>query len=203
MKILSDEEKNAHWNAVLYEGAKGFGIGLVGSFLLVQGVKRRYPLRFSQFNPSIKTAMWIMPTISLAAFFADQGSVKFDETRYRSDYIQQVQDEQIKKWDNLSLSEKLLLKLDENKYKIIITTWAASLYGSWHIINRDKYMTTAQKAVQARVIAQAITVVLLLGTILLSVHESEMKKLEPAEVPEWKKFLEEEQQRKKHAEKQQ
>jgi len=52
-------------------------------------------------------------------------------------------------------------------------------------------MTTAQKLVQARVYAQALTVALLLGTLFLSMREAELKKSEPEPIPEWKKYLEE------------
>lgn len=60
-------------------------------------------------------------------------------------------------------------------------------------------MTLAQKAVQARVYAQAITVVLLLGTLLLSMHERELAAKEPAPVPEWKRYLAEQEAAKKNA----
>lgn len=191
MKILSDEEKNAHWNAVLYEGAKGCAIGAGVAFGLVTYVKRKMPVRYSHMNTSIKTAMWAMPTITVGAFFADEGSLKFDEKVYRSDYLDKQKREAEERYQNLATSDKVFHNLNENKYKIIVGSWAASLYGSWRLVNRDPYMTTAQKLVQARVYAQAITVVLLLSTLFLSMREAEMKKKEPAAIPEWKKYLEE------------
>lgn len=191
MKILEDEERNAHWNTVLIEGAKGTVVGLGLSALLVGAVKRRYPLQYSQFNTSIKAAMWAMPTISVGAFYADEGSVKFDEQMHRLDYLKKLEDEKLQRWQNLSVSDKAFTMVNDNKYKIIIGAWAASLWGLWTIVNRDKYMTTAQKAVQARVYAQAISVALLVGTLLLSMHEKKLKEQQPAPVPEWKRYLEE------------
>lgn len=191
MKILDDEEKNAHWNAVLYEGAKGTLVGLGLSAALVAMVKRRFPVQYGGFNASIKTAMWAMPTISAGAFFADEGSVKFDEQMHRSEYLETIENEKLVKWNKLSTSDKVFHEVNDNKYKIIIGAWGASLWGSWHIVNKDKYMTVAQKAVQARVYAQAVTVLLLLGTVLLSMHEAELAKREPAAVPEWKRYLDE------------
>lgn len=191
MKILSDEERNAHWNAVLYEGAKGTLIGLGVSYGLVSYLKKKHPIRYGQFNTSIKACLWSMPPVSLGAFYADDGSVKFDEQQHRSDYFKEKEKEQLERWDKLSWNDKAFVKVNDNKYKIIIGAWAASLYGSWKLVNRDKYMTGAQKAVQARVYAQAITVVLLLGTILLSMHEKELQKNAPAEIPEWQRVLDE------------
>ncbi|OBA24542.1 hypothetical protein METBIDRAFT_10678 [Metschnikowia bicuspidata var. bicuspidata NRRL YB-4993] len=191
MKILNDEERDSHWQTVLIEGLKGtvVGAGLAG--LMVAGVKRRYPVPYKNFNASIKAAMWAMPTISMAAFYADDGSVKFDEQTHRSDYLEKVEKERLERWETLSTGDKIFTKVNDNKYKIIVGAWAASLWGSWAIVNKDKYMTTAQKAVQARVYAQAITVVLLLGTLLLSMHEKKLADSLPAPVPEWKRYLDE------------
>lgn len=197
MKILDDEEKNAHWNAVLYEGIKGtiVGVGLAAG--LVAYVKKRHPIPYKGFNTSIKTCMWAMPTISMGAFFADEGSVKFDEETHRSEYLQRIEAEKLQRWEKLSPSDKAFHVVNDNKYKLIIGAWGASLWGSWTLVNKDKYMTTAQKAVQARVYAQAITVVLLLGTILLSMREQELAKQNPPPVPEWKRFLDEQESLKK------
>lgn len=197
MKLLDDEERNAHWNAVLYEGAKGLVIGAGVSALLVAGVKRRYPVAYASYNPSVRAAMWAMPTISVSAFFADNGSLKFDEAQYRLEYYKKLDDEKLRRWQSLSTGDKAFTLVNDNKYGIIIGAWGASLWGSWAIVNRDKYMTVAQKAVQARVYAQAITVVLLLGTLLLSMHERTLAEKEPAPVPEWKRYLEEQEMEKK------
>lgn len=197
MKIIDDEEKNAHFKHVLVEGLKGcvVGAGLAG--LLVTTVKRRYPQQYMRYNASVKAAMWCMPTISVGAFFADEGSVKFDENMYRGDFLAKAKKEKEEQWAKLSTSDKIFTVANDNKYKIILSAWAASLWGSWTIVNKDKYMTTSQKAVQARVYAQAITVVLLLGTILLSMHERKLEAARPPPVPEWKRFLEEQQEKKK------
>lgn len=185
--------------AVLVEGAKGTVIGAGLAALLVAGVKRRYPVPYKNFSTSIKAAMWAMPTVSMAAFFADEGSVKFDEQIYRSEYLNKVEKERLDRWNSLSFGDKVFTQVNDNKYKIVVGAWAASLWGSWAIVNKDKYMTTAQKAVQARVYAQAITVVLLLGTLLLSMHERKLAETLPEPVPEWKRYLEEQESHKKEA----
>lgn len=191
MKILSEEEKSAHSKAVLYEGLKGCVVGLGVSYGLIYTVKKKMPLRYKQFNASIKAAMWAMPTITLGAFYADEGSVKFDEETYRSDYLKKIEQEKLLTYSKLSTSDKIFHQLNDKKYQIIVSSWAASLYGSWKLVNRDPYMTTAQKLVQARVYAQALTVALLLGTLFLSMREAEYKKNQPEPIPEWKKYLEE------------
>ncbi|KAI5954127.1 RCF2 [Candida margitis] len=189
MKILSTDEKNAHMNYLLSQGAKGLVYGGVVSAGIYSFFKYRRPARFATFTASVKAAIIVVPTIGISAFWADQGSWEFDKMMHQSEYTQQQMLEEHRKFNSLSTSEKIFTTLGAHKYQIIIAAWAASLYGSWTIINRDKVMTTAQKAVQARVYAQAITVVLLLGTILLSLKEAEINKSKPAPLPHWKQVL--------------
>lgn len=191
MKILDNDEREAHIAHITSEGAKGLFYGSILSAGLYGFMKIRHPVKFRQFNTSIKTAMISMPTIAVGAFYADQGSVEFDRQVHSSDYNNSKMMEEFRQWNNLAMSDKIFHSLNEHKYKIIISTWAASLYGSWVLVNRDKIMTTAQKAVQARMYAQGITIVLLLGTILLAMKEEEIEKAKPKPIPEWQKILQE------------
>ncbi|KAK6202441.1 uncharacterized protein RJT21DRAFT_112397 [Scheffersomyces amazonensis] len=189
MKIISDEEKQAHIAHITSEGIKGLVVGSLVSAGLFTYLKKRQPVRFNSFNTSIKTAIFIMPTVSIGAFFADQGSWEFDKQMHQSEYSDKLILEEYRQWNNLSWSDKAFTSLDKNKYPIIVATWAASLYGSWVVVNRDKIMTGAQKAVQARMYAQGITIILLLGTVLLSMKEKEIEKKRPAPIPEWKRII--------------
>ncbi|KAI3403999.2 RCF2 [Candida oxycetoniae] len=191
MKLLTEEEKREHSEHVLKEGVKGCIVGAVVGVGLLKFFKYKRPVRYASLSSSIKAAIFAMPTISLGAFYADDGSVKFDEQRYQSDYLKRQELQALENYNKLSTSDKILHQLNENKYKIVVSAWAASLYGSWRIVNKDKYMTKAQKIVQARVYAQAITVVLLLGTLLLSMNEEKIKKTQPEPIPSWKKHLQE------------
>lgn len=191
MKIISEEEKNEHKNTVLKEGLKGCLIGAAVGVGIMQFLKFRQPLRYARFNNSVRASLIIMPAITVGAFYADDGSVKFDQEKYRSGYLKQKDEEELKMLERMTTSEKIIHNLNENKYKYVVTAWAGSLYGAWKLVSRDKYMTNTQKLVQARVYAQAITVVLLLGTILLSLRDAELKKKQPAPVPEWRRYLEE------------
>lgn len=191
MKILDEKERDEHFNTVLKEGAKGCLIGAGVAAALVYSVKRRYPAAYANYNASIKAAMWAMPTISLGAFFADDGSWKFDEQMHRSEYIEKVEKEKQERWEKLSTADKIFTSVNDNKYYYVAGGWVFSIWGSWHYINKDKYLSVTQKAVQARVYAQAVTVLLLLGTLLMLMHDQTLKKDMPAPVPEWKKYLEE------------
>ena len=64
---------------------------------------------------------------------------------HQSEYQEAKYLEEYREWNRLSLSDKCFTVLNDNKYKIIISAWAGSLYGSWVLVNRDKIMDTAQK----------------------------------------------------------
>ncbi|EDK41956.1 conserved hypothetical protein [Lodderomyces elongisporus NRRL YB-4239] len=191
MKIVSEEEMKEHGQYILVEGFKGCLVGAAIGVGILQYTKFKRPIRYARMGSSIRAAIFAIPTIGVGAFMADNGSVKFDENRYQLEYLQLKQKEEMENFNKLSTTDKILHQLNENKYKIVVSAWAASLYGSWRIVNRDQYMTRAQKLVQARVYAQAITVVLLLGTILLSMHEEDLKKKQPPPIPNWKRELQE------------
>ncbi|RLV94041.1 Respiratory supercomplex factor 2 mitochondrial [Spathaspora sp. JA1] len=189
MKILTSEEKQAHISHVIAEGSKGLIYGAVLSAGIFTYLKKRHPIKFKKFNPSIKTCIVTMPTIAVGAFWADQGSWEFDQKMHQSDFQEAKLMEEFREWNSLSLSNKIFTVLSNNKYQIIIGAWAASLYGSWVFVNRDKIMSGTQKAVQARMYAQGITVILLLGTILLAMKEEEINKSKPAPIPRWKRII--------------
>ncbi|EGW30895.1 uncharacterized protein SPAPADRAFT_62804 [Spathaspora passalidarum NRRL Y-27907] len=189
MKLLTTEEKEAHTSHVIAEGTKGLVYGALVSAGIFTYLKKRHPIKYARFNPSIKTCIFIMPTISIAAFWADQGSWEFDQKMHQSDYHEAKMMEEYREWNRLSLANKIFTVLSNNKYQIIIGAWAASMYGSWVFVNRDKIMSTTQKAVQARMYAQGITVILLLSTILLAMKEQEIESAKPPPIPRWKRII--------------
>ncbi|CCF58678.1 hypothetical protein KAFR_0F00810 [Kazachstania africana CBS 2517] len=176
MKILTSDEIELQ----KYHTIKGGIVGAVGG-LAVSGLMFRFlPRRYPKFNLktmpwSVKTALFIMPPTVLTVICAEESSNKFDAMMYSSDYRSDRLLEEHKEWAQKSIKEKIISSLSNNKYKIITGIWAASLYASWEIINRDKIMTTTQKAVQARMYAQFITVVLLLASVALSQYESKLQ----------------------------
>lgn len=176
MKILSKEEIQEH-QAYTRKGALlGCAVGLTLSAIGFKVLPKKFP----KFQPStlpwsIRTAFFIAPPTFFTVIAAEEASNKFDNLRYSSEYDQEVQKERDAEWAKLSTLQKSFHWFDNNKYKLITTIWAGSLWGSWHLINRDKIMTTAQKTVQARMYAQFITVVLLLASVGISQLEQNIE----------------------------
>lgn len=192
MKLLTKEEIEAHRSHTLSGGIQGCVAGLAVSALMFKFLPRRYP----SFNParmtwSIKTALFITPPTLLTAICAEEASNNFDATMYSSGSSSKDAIEEHQRWKNLPLKDKLVEGLSNNKYKIITGAWAASLYGAWVLVDRDPIMTTAQKAVQARMYAQFITVALLLASVGLSMYEAKLHpdKKKQGEKRRWEKAL--------------
>ncbi|AMD21460.1 HER181Wp [Eremothecium sinecaudum] len=172
MKILTEEEIKAHHYHTLSGAIKGGVIGLAISGFIFKIV----PLKFPKFNPSrmtpsIKTALFISPPTLFASICAEEASNSFDRVMYGTGNSRELIEEH-QRWSKLSLSDKILESSNKHKYKIIVGAWAAAMYGSWRVVDRDPIMTKTQKIVQARMYAQGLTVLLLLGSVGLSMYES-------------------------------
>ncbi|CAI4052155.1 hypothetical protein SUVZ_14G3370 [Saccharomyces uvarum] len=175
MKILTQDEIEAHSSHTLKGGIEGALAGFAISAVIFKVLPRRYPkFKPSTLTWSIKTALWITPPTVLTAIRAEQASNSFDATMYGSGTSSEDALDEHRRWKGLSTKDKFVEGLSTNKYKIITGAWAASLYGSWVLVNRDHIMTRAQKIVQARMYAQFITVGLLLASVGLSMYENKL-----------------------------
>ncbi|CCD27355.1 Rcf2p NDAI_0K01640 [Naumovozyma dairenensis CBS 421] len=190
MKILSAQEIQEQKYATLRGGLIGAVAGFATSALMFKVLPRKYPkFNISTLPWSVKTAFWISPPTLLTVICAEESSNKYDQLKY-GDSEDVARLKELRKQS--TLSERFMDGLFVNKYKIITVGWAASMYGSWVLVNRDKIMNTAQKAVQARMYAQFITVALLLASVGLSMYEekSHPNKNKMNEKRRWEKALE-------------
>lgn len=200
MKIASKEEVNAYTNAIVMGFLKGAAVGTVTSFILYRSL-RQYSSFYRSLTPTTKTFFALSPPIGFGMTNAEWASLKFDQEQYKFGEASEAKKEIKQEVEKLTTLEKIKLYTVENKYKIIGALWAGSLGGSFWLINRDKYITKAQKIVQARMYAQAITVALLLGSMYLSVNDINVQKVVKDEQDEysWQNIVKEEEQREKAA----
>lgn len=197
MKLLTEEEIDAHFWATTEGGIKGLAAGLLVTGAIFKLGARRNP-KFPKNLPwSIRTALFITPPTVLTTILAEEASNSFDREMYSGDYDSAKKLEEYKKWSSLPISEKLIQATLNNKYKIIVGAWAASMYGSWVFVDRDPIMTKAQKIVQARMYAQTLTVVLLLGGMGLSMWDEKRhpENYSAKDDDDWKRILKEEEAR--------
>jgi len=129
---------------------------------------------------------------------ADRASRNFENAR---DPQRQYRDAASLEQDRLRAEEPALKKLKdwgrENRYPIVTASWVASMGIALGLVSRNKFLTTAQKLVQARVYAQGLTLAVLIATAALEVGDANqgkgrwetVKVLDPND-PEHKKMIE-------------
>ena len=60
----------------------------------------------------------------------------------------------------------------QERYKIVVGSWVASMFAAFAIVNRNKYLTGQQKLVQARVYAQFLTLGVLVASAAFEIADS-------------------------------
>ena len=170
MKIASQEELAQYNRAIAVGGLKGAAVGAVGSAGALYAAKKYYPKIFKGVFP--RTFLVLAP-IAIVGFTAmEWASRKYESQKYG--YVKVEGDKGVVEavdYSKMSFGQRASHFAQRNKYKIIMGGWAASLAGSFWVVNRDKFMSKSQKIVQARMYAQGLTVLMLLGSVALSVNQ--------------------------------
>lgn len=172
MKVLTKEEEAAHYREVLKGGAVGglFGLG-VGAAGLVAATRRYSTVR-------TLTLPFKAFLISSAATFgliinADRYSAAYQRsTNPMYGYRHQAAIDAERYAASKSVPEKFADWGRDNRYSIVFGSWMASMGAAFAIVNRSKYMTAAQKLVQARVYAQGLTVAVLIITAVFEMNDA-------------------------------
>lgn len=186
MKLKGALSIEEYTNALKLGALKGAAVGFAASALGFVVLKRKTGF-FNQAGGYHRVIFYVGPATFCAVVQMERQSRQFEEM--------QVEREQGlvatpaitrtgSTWDRIKEFS------GEHKYQLVTAGWAASMIGSFWAVNRDKIMTKSQKIVQARVYAQTLTVLLLLGTVFLSVTEpKDDKKRALEQSKSWEKDL--------------
>ncbi|WFD35741.1 Replication factor C, subunit RFC4 [Malassezia cuniculi] len=155
--------REAQYNATLTAAAEGFAIGsaatLGAGYLLRQRpLIQRLPL-------AIRTSLVVSGGVMLGVIYADKAGIAFDNMHYDDKGAKVVRRKETlleQEWNQLSTFDKGLTYAKENRFKVVIGSWLASMGISWLYIQTQP-LSTAQKIVQARVWAQGLTVASMIG----------------------------------------
>lgn len=176
MKLLTKEEEDAHYAAVLRGGMLGGAIGLaggaIGNFVLTKrwAFYRTLTVPFRAFFVSSTTTFF-------AIIYADRYSRAFEKERTAAlDYKDTTQRLLAERRAKMTPGEKMLDWGREHRYPIVTCSWLASMGASLAIVSRNKYLNTGQKLVQARMYAQGLTLAVLVATAALEVSDQRNKK---------------------------
>jgi len=164
MKIISKEEEDAHYSVVVRGGLVGGSVGLALGLIGVVGASRRYPAVRSLTLPF--RSFLISSTGTFGAIVtAERYSVNFQRAR---DPMNRYMDSSQRAAEEVRKSEagskKFLDWGRENRYSIVFTSWIAAMGLAMAMVGRNKYLSTSQKIVQARVYAQGLTLAVLIAT---------------------------------------
>lgn len=198
MKILTKEQERQHYNAVLYGGTVGGTVGLVVGFAGVALASRRYHFIRNLTLP-LKAFLVTSSGTFAGIINADTYSRKYEsesnpaDVEYRRREAQKLAEERAGK----TFTERAMDFGRRERYKIVGASWIASMGAAFAIVNRNKFLSGAQKIVQARVYAQFLTLGVLVATAAFEISDSRNAKgryetvryLDPSD-PEHKRYLE-------------
>lgn len=171
MKILTKEEEEAHYAAVvkggLIGGTIGIGVGVGG----VLFASRRYAA-FRGLTIPFRTFLITSAGTFGAIINADRWSMAFQKEQnpmnFYQDETQRVQ--QITR-ENQSAYERFMEYGKENRYSIVFISWLASMGLAFALVSRSP-MNTANKVVQARVYAQGLTLAVLIISAVFEMNDA-------------------------------
>ncbi|CAJ2499967.1 Uu.00g028200.m01.CDS01 [Anthostomella pinea] len=172
MKVVSEEEERAHYNAVLKGGFIGGSLGVGAGILGVMGASRRYPA-FRQLTVPFR-AFIVTSTGTFGAIVnADRFSARFHKANnpmnFYKDDAQRAAElvrEQETQWQRFRAWGQ------QNRYSIVFGSWIAAMGIALAMVGRNKYLSTSQKLVQARVYAQGLTLAVLVASAAFETRDA-------------------------------
>lgn len=172
MKLLTKEEENAHYYAVVKGGTIG---GLSGLAMGVAGValatRRFHTIR--NLTLPMKAFLVTSSGTFVGIIAADHASRKFGEEHNAEKKWYDEREERLRSQEShgLTLGERAMAFARREKYKIIGATWIASMAGSFALVSRNKFLSSSQKIVQARVYAQGLTLGVLCASAAFEISD--------------------------------
>lgn len=171
MKILTKEEEQAHYSAVLKGGAiggtLGLGIGLGGVLL----ASRRYPA-FRGLTLPFRTFLVTSAATFGAIINADRFSMAYQKAQDpKRNYTDNAARAAEMVRENQTAFERFIDYGHENRYSIVFVSWLASMGLAFALVSRSP-MSTANKVVQARVYAQGLTLAVLVLSAVFEMNDA-------------------------------
>lgn len=165
MKIISKEEEAEHFSHVLRGGLLGGSVGLAVGLAGVIGGAKRYEVVRSLTLPFRSFLVSSSATFG-AMVVAERYSIAYQRSHdAMNNYLGEAARarEQARRQGKTE-TQRLLDWARDNRYGIVFASWVAAMGAAFAIVGRNKYMSTSQKIVQARVYAQGLTLAVLIAT---------------------------------------
>lgn len=163
MKVISKEEEQAHYNQVLKGGAIGGSVGFALGLAGVLGASRRYP-GFRSLTLPFRTFLVSSATTAGAIITAERYSINFHRAQDPRNFYKDTSERAKEiRWAQESNGAKFVEWARQNRYSLVGASWVAAMGVALALVSRNKYLTTSQKLVQARVYAQGLAVAVMLA----------------------------------------
>lgn len=171
MKVISKQEEAAHQKEVVKGGAIGGAVGLglgLGGVLLAS---RRYPAFRSLTLPF--RAFLVTSSATFGSIVnAERYSMAFQKAQDPMNFYQDATQRAIElARQNETTAQRFKEWGRENRYSIVFASWIASMGIALAIVGRAP-ISTAQKLVQARVYAQALTLAVLIVSAAFEMNDA-------------------------------
>ncbi|KAL2257121.1 hypothetical protein VTK26DRAFT_637 [Humicola hyalothermophila] len=177
MKIISKEEEAEHYKQVLRGGFVGGSVGLAAGLAGVIVGAKRYPVIRSLTLPFRSFLVSSSATFG-AIVLAERYSIAYQRSHdAMNNYLDETARarEQARRTGKTEM-QRLLEWGRENRYSIVFASWVAAMGVAFAIVGRNRYMSTSQKIVQARVYAQGLTLAVLIATAALETADAKAGK---------------------------
>ena len=121
---------------------KGLALGL-GTTVPLSLYFQRYSPRYKRLPIPLKAFGVVMLTSATTVIIAERAGLRYDKQRYSSSLYSEEEKAKMaeaakEKAQRLSIGEKATNFVNDNKYPIIVGSWATSMVGAWAYISRDK-----------------------------------------------------------------
>ncbi|KAK9358030.1 hypothetical protein V1504DRAFT_462472 [Lipomyces starkeyi] len=167
-------EKEGHWTYVLKRalpvGCMTFSAGYAANRYIIKHYPKSAPR-----NVSMRTFMMIGSFLMGFVTTTEVYSLKYE--RMVINKINNIDESLIRREIELpkTVTDEALEYINNNRFKVFLSAWLASLAGAGYMVSRDRYMTTSQKVVQARMYAQGFTLLLIVGSAGLAMLDDKPK----------------------------
>ncbi|KAH9918187.1 uncharacterized protein BXZ73DRAFT_105312 [Epithele typhae] len=161
MKVnVTEEELAAHEAATMRGAIEGIVAGLAISVPASIYAHRRWAA-YRALPLHLKALGIIMVVGPCYAIQAEQRGVQYDKSLWTGAANAVMHREEMlseNRWEQMTVAQKVKDWASRNQYKVIVGSWAASMAIAGTIVMRNRYQSTPQKIVQARMWAQGLTI---------------------------------------------
>ncbi|KAI8386888.1 hypothetical protein BD560DRAFT_363361 [Blakeslea trispora] len=182
-KYLTTEQEKVRDQIFYQSGAKGALIGLGLGAVATAFVLKRSP-EFRALSRPLQSIMAASTTTAGFLFASDKATQEFEnrELGYTDEDMIAALRRGQRPQDNMSSFDRSMQYLNNNRWSVIGLSWAVSMAGALGLSFSNRYLTTQQKLVQARMYAQAVTIAVLMASAGVSIYvgdEGKDRKEEP------------------------